>query len=151
MHLVFTRMPSESYQRWLRSLLLYLCYEFWVLINSLVCWFSVWADEKCTYPSSSPSLRANQREDASWLENRENVWIFPSGIFVWLELVPSIFIQKQCLSSSEDCYVGLRFNNERLMRHLILCHTFLTCSNHHWYTFGHKMAALTVLFPWLDF
>ena len=35
---VFTHMPRESYCRWLRSLLLYLCYIFWVLINSLVCW-----------------------------------------------------------------------------------------------------------------
>ena len=38
MYFVFTRMPGESYCRWLRSLLLYLCYIFWVLINSLVCW-----------------------------------------------------------------------------------------------------------------
>ena len=28
MHLVFTRMPGESYQKQLRSLLLYLCYVF---------------------------------------------------------------------------------------------------------------------------
>ena len=28
-----------SYCRWLRSLLLYLCYVFWALINSLACWF----------------------------------------------------------------------------------------------------------------
>ena len=41
MYLVFTRMPCESYRRRLiRSLLLYLCYVFWALINSLVCWFS---------------------------------------------------------------------------------------------------------------
>ena len=37
MYLVFTRMPGESYRRRLRSLLLYLCYVFRVLINSLVC------------------------------------------------------------------------------------------------------------------
>ena len=37
MHFVFTRMPSEGYRRRLRSLLLYLCYVFRVLINSLVC------------------------------------------------------------------------------------------------------------------
>ena len=43
MYLVFTCMPSESYRRWLRSLLLYLCYVFWVLINSLVCWFCMCA------------------------------------------------------------------------------------------------------------
>ena len=36
MYLVFTRMPSESYRRQLRSLLLYLCYVFGALINSLV-------------------------------------------------------------------------------------------------------------------
>ena len=35
-HLVFTRMPGKSYSRRLRSLL-YLCYVFRVLINSLVC------------------------------------------------------------------------------------------------------------------
>ena len=32
-----TRMPGESYRRRLRSLLLYLCYVFRALINSLVC------------------------------------------------------------------------------------------------------------------
>ena len=36
MYLVFTRMPSEEYRRWLRSLLLCLCDALWVLINSLV-------------------------------------------------------------------------------------------------------------------
>ena len=38
MYLAFTRMPGESYRRQLRSLLLllYLCYVFWALINSLV-------------------------------------------------------------------------------------------------------------------
>ena len=41
MYLVFTRMPGESYLRRLRSLLLYLCYVFRALINSLVCWFSL--------------------------------------------------------------------------------------------------------------
>ena len=37
-YLVFTHMPGESYRRCLRSLLLYLCYVFQALINSLVCW-----------------------------------------------------------------------------------------------------------------
>ena len=37
MYLVFTRMPGESYRRRLRSLLLYLCYVFRALINSIVC------------------------------------------------------------------------------------------------------------------
>ena len=37
MYLVFTRMPGESSRRRLGSLLLYLCYVFRVLINSLVC------------------------------------------------------------------------------------------------------------------
>ena len=37
MYLAFTRMPGESYRRRLRSLLLYLCYVFRALINSLVC------------------------------------------------------------------------------------------------------------------
>ena len=39
MYLVFTRMPGESYHRRLKSLLLYLCYVFRALINSLECWF----------------------------------------------------------------------------------------------------------------
>ena len=39
MYLVFTHMPGNSYRRRLRSLLLYLCYAFRALINSLVCWF----------------------------------------------------------------------------------------------------------------
>ena len=38
MYLGFTRMPGESYRRPLRSVLLYLCYVFRALINSLVCW-----------------------------------------------------------------------------------------------------------------
>ena len=42
MYLVFTCMPGESYCRWFRSLLLYLCYVVWVLINSLVCWLKTW-------------------------------------------------------------------------------------------------------------
>ena len=37
MYLVFTRMLGESYRGRLRSLLLYLCYVFGALINSLVC------------------------------------------------------------------------------------------------------------------
>ena len=43
-------MPGESYRRWLRSLLLYLCYVFQlqVLINSLVCWSCL-----CVYCISS--------------------------------------------------------------------------------------------------
>ena len=36
-----TRMPGESYRRRLRSLLLYLCYVFRTLINSLVCRYLV--------------------------------------------------------------------------------------------------------------
>ena len=36
MYLVFRRMPGESYRRRLMSLLLYLCYVFRALINSLV-------------------------------------------------------------------------------------------------------------------
>ena len=36
MYLVFTHMPGESYRRRLRSLLLYSCYVFRALINSLV-------------------------------------------------------------------------------------------------------------------
>ena len=36
MYLVFTRMPTESYRRRLRPLLLYLCYVFRAQINSLV-------------------------------------------------------------------------------------------------------------------
>ena len=41
--LYFTCMPGESYCRQRRSLLLYLCYVFWVLINSHALWF-------CTSP-----------------------------------------------------------------------------------------------------
>ena len=37
MNIVFTRTPGESYHRRLGSLLLYLCYVFRALINSLVC------------------------------------------------------------------------------------------------------------------
>ena len=40
MYFVFTRMPGESYRRPLRALLLYLCYVFRELFNSLLCWFN---------------------------------------------------------------------------------------------------------------
>ena len=40
MYLVFTRMPRESYRRRSRSSLVYFCYVFWALINSLACWLS---------------------------------------------------------------------------------------------------------------
>ena len=46
MYLVFTHMPGESYRMWLMSLLLYLCYVFWALINSLVCWFWLGVKQK---------------------------------------------------------------------------------------------------------
>ena len=36
MHSAFTRMPGESYRRWFRSQLLYLCYVFRALISSLI-------------------------------------------------------------------------------------------------------------------
>ena len=41
MYIVCTRMPGESNCRWLTSLLLYLCYIFWALINSLLCYKNV--------------------------------------------------------------------------------------------------------------
>ena len=42
MYLVFTRLPGESYCRWLWFLCLH--NAFWVLINSLVCWFMITGD-----------------------------------------------------------------------------------------------------------
>ena len=41
MYLVFTRVPGESYRKWLRSLLLYLCHVFRALIISLVFWLKL--------------------------------------------------------------------------------------------------------------
>ena len=48
MHLVFTSMPGESYRRRLGSFLLYSCYVFRVLINSLsLCVdFSKWGQDE---------------------------------------------------------------------------------------------------------
>jgi len=54
MYLVFTRMPGESYHRQLRSLLLYLCYVCWALINFLVC--RVWEVKVARFIFLSPSL-----------------------------------------------------------------------------------------------
>ena len=42
MYLVFTPMPGESYRRRLRPLLVYLCYVFQALINSLVYYICVY-------------------------------------------------------------------------------------------------------------
>ena len=36
MYVIFAHMPGESYHRQLRSLLLYFCWVFGVLVNSLV-------------------------------------------------------------------------------------------------------------------
>ena len=47
MCLIFIRMPGESYRRQLRFLLLCLCEGFRALINSLVCWFSIWTFYFC--------------------------------------------------------------------------------------------------------
>ena len=41
MYLVFTSLTGESYHRWLRSLLLCLCGDFRMLINSVMCWWWV--------------------------------------------------------------------------------------------------------------
>ena len=56
MYLVFTRMPGESYRRRLRSLLLCLCYVFWALVNSLVCWFKL----RKVFASMSATTRCQQ-------------------------------------------------------------------------------------------
>ena len=46
-------MPGESCCRQLRSLLLYLCYVFWALINSFVCWLAcdinIWPPSFCCF------------------------------------------------------------------------------------------------------
>ena len=52
-YLAFTCMPGESYHRWLRSLLLYLCYIFQVLINSLCVDFTV---ESWCLPQQKPEV-----------------------------------------------------------------------------------------------
>ena len=57
MYLVFTRMPGESCCRRLRSLL-YLCYVFPALINSLVCWFFT-LRQRFESRSHIPSSKAN--------------------------------------------------------------------------------------------
>ena len=49
MYLVFTRIPGESYRRRLRPLLLYLCYVFRALINSLVCRLCKGRSQKGSY------------------------------------------------------------------------------------------------------
>ena len=51
---IFTRMLGESYRRRLRSLLLYLCYVFRALVNSLVCW------------SLRRTLRLNELQKKNW-------------------------------------------------------------------------------------
>ena len=60
MYLVFTRMPGDSYRRRFRSLLFYLRYVFGVLINSLVCWFSLPLDQKREL--------SNFRREQTWRE-----------------------------------------------------------------------------------
>ena len=66
MYLVFTRMPGESYSRRLMSLLLYLCYVFRALINSLVCWsFSSTCFDACTKNRNTYNKRAYGRKELS--------------------------------------------------------------------------------------
>ena len=55
MYLVFTHTPDESYRRQLGSLLLYLCYIFQALINSLA------------FPDSAGALMQNQHTQGNEL------------------------------------------------------------------------------------
>ena len=51
-------MPGESYCKRLKSFLLYLCYGFWALINSLVSWFHQLQD--CKNNKTNFSYQLNQ-------------------------------------------------------------------------------------------
>ena len=69
MYLVFTRKPGESYSRWLRSLLFYLCYVFRALINSLGCWLEttlVWDFSRQDYHRQTVSRDAWRDTTLVW-------------------------------------------------------------------------------------
>ena len=61
MYLVFTRTSGESYRRRLRSLMLYLCYVFRALINSLVLIKKIKKNKKNIYISVFLSQYVNER------------------------------------------------------------------------------------------
>ena len=76
-YLVFTRMPGESYCRWLRSLLVSLCYVFQALINSLVCRFfnkQKWWDRK-----SQRTRQKNERGVKTGKGNQMTALRFQTG------------------------------------------------------------------------
>ena len=76
MYLVFTRMPGESYWRWLRSLLLCSSYVFWALINSLVCWFCMRALGLGLFQISVTQLKSS-------LTSARRMMRLPSGQMMW--------------------------------------------------------------------
>ena len=76
MYLVSTCMPGESYWRRLGSLLLCLCYVFWALINSLVCWFCMRALGLGLFQLSVSQLKSS-------LTSASRMMRLPSGQMMW--------------------------------------------------------------------
>ena len=79
MCLVFTRMPGESYRRRLGSLLLYLCYVFWALINSHVCWYWLVRFGRCpddTPPCGRSQLLGVKRTPLSFVVSAGDLFFF---------------------------------------------------------------------------
>ena len=83
MYLVFTRVPGESYRRRLRSLLLYLCYVFRTLINSLVCWFCTSALGLVLFQICFP-IRANFLTEGRVAAFRISTWPWIRFTMSWL-------------------------------------------------------------------
>ena len=86
MYLAFTRLPGESYRRRLRSLLLYLCYVFRALINSLACgfWKLYYAHCLSTYRYLKLVRRRTSRRppycnSTAWSETATDTPRCPSG------------------------------------------------------------------------
>ena len=99
------RMPGETYRRRLRSLLLYLCYVFWALINSL--FFSFFIDSELT-----TSLRVKSK--GGFLRRRHEgttdcgdmyQWArFSNNVSQWVKL-PSVGFALSCRNGTftADC------------------------------------------------
>ena len=91
---LLTRMPGESYSRRLRSLLLYLCYVFRVLINSLVCWFLLLYN--AVFRSGADSLRSHVIL---------HEWIAFYSVF--LNIYPSSVLTARSVYTIQPCTMSL--------------------------------------------
>ena len=122
-HLVFTRMPGESYCRQLRSLLLCLCDVFWVLINSLAHWF---------YSTGTTKNAGNKLQILQmWKMNQPSGFIF-SLLVQWSD---SFLVNGNAFGVHES-FIHLHTKMHLIYRHI---HPTWRHATHSWTTTKHSV------------